>query len=47
MRNDAWERGPWTLRREEEVTVDGMFVIFVAITVIMVAEALGLSFIRR
>ncbi len=47
MRNDAWERGPWTLRREEEVTVDWTFVIFLAVTVVMVAEALGLSFIRR
>jgi len=47
MRNDARGRGPWTQRREEEATVDGMFVIFVAVTVVVAAEALGMSFIRR
>jgi hypothetical protein len=47
MRNDPLERGPWTPRREEEATVDGMFVIFVAVTVVVAAEALGMSFIRR
>jgi hypothetical protein len=46
-RNDPLERGPWTPRREEEATVDGMFVIFVAVTVVVAAEALGMSFIRR
>lgn len=47
MRNDARERGPWTQRREEEATLDWMFVIFVPVTVVMVVEALGMSFIRR
>lgn len=47
MRNDARERGSWTQRREEEATVDWMFMIFVAVTVVMVAEALGMSFIGR
>jgi len=47
MRKDARERGPWTQRREEEATVDWMFVILVVVMVVMVAEALGMSFIRR
>jgi hypothetical protein len=47
MRNDARERGSWAPRWEEEATVGWMFVIFVAVTVVMVAEALGMSFIRR
>lgn len=46
-RNDTRKRGPWRHCREEEATVDWIFVIFVALTVVMVAEALGMSFIRR
>jgi hypothetical protein len=47
MRNDGRERGAWTQRREEEAAVDWMYVIPVVVMVVMVAEALGMSFIRR
>ena len=47
MYNDGRKRGAWTQRREEEAAVDWMFVISVAVMVVMVAEALGMSFIRR
>ena len=47
MHNDARGRGPWTQRLEEEATVGWVFEIFVVVAVVMVAEALGVSFIRR
>jgi hypothetical protein len=47
MHNHARGRGPWTQRREDEATVGWVLGIFVVVTVVMVAEALGMSFIRR
>jgi hypothetical protein len=46
-RKDARDLGSCIQRREQEATVDWMVVIFVAVMVVMAAEALGMSFIRR